>query len=140
MAIANKSSEAPLQGRKILVVDDEADARTFITTVLNDAGATIIEAKDGDEALAMAKSEKPGAITLDISMPGKDGVEVFGELRSDDDTAGIPVCVVTGHPEFRKVIYERAVPPPDGYLNKPVGEKLLVDTMRRIFELGEKRG
>jgi len=131
--------KAPLQGRKILVVDDEEDARTFISTVLEDAGAEIIEAADGDQALAMAAKEKPDLITLDISMPGKDGVEVFGELRKGAATAGIPVCVVTGHPEFREVIYQRAVPPPDGYLNKPVQEDKLVKDLRRIFDLKERK-
>jgi CheY-like chemotaxis protein len=133
-------AQEPLQGRKILVVDDEADARTFIGTVLEDAGAAIIEAADGDEALAMAAEEKPDLITLDISMPGRDGVEIFGELRRTDATADIPVCVVTGHPEFREVIYQRAVPPPDGYLDKPVNADRLVTDVRRILDLRERRG
>ena len=130
---------APLDGRRILVVDDEEDARTYISTVLEDAGADVIVAADGDEAMELARKEKPDAITLDISMPGKSGVEVFGELRNDPDIAEIAVCVVTGHPEFRQVIYDRAVPPPDGYLNKPVKEEKLVDDLRRILELREKK-
>ena len=138
MSETKQRDQAPLQGRRILVVDDEADARTFIATVLEDAGAEILQAADGDTALAMARKEQPDAITLDISMPGKDGVEVFGELRNDPIVAGIPVCVVTGHPEFREVIYQRAVPPPEGYINKPVREKKLVDDLRRILHLRSK--
>jgi CheY-like chemotaxis protein len=130
---------SPLEGRKILVVDDEDDARTFISTVLEDAGAQVVTADSGDRALTMARRERPDAITLDISMPGRDGVDVFGELREDPDTADIAVCVITGHPEFRKVIYERAVPSPEGYLNKPVSDDTLVETMRRIFALRERR-
>ena len=136
---AAEPEATPLVGRRILVVDDEDDARTFISTVLEDAGAEIITASDGDEALALAKKEKPDAITLDISMPGKDGVEVFGDLRSDPETADIAICIVTGHPEFRKVIYERAVPAPDGYLNKPIKDQQLVDDLRRIFDLRSKK-
>lgn len=131
---------APLEGRRILVVDDEEDARVFLTTVLEDAGAEILEASSGDEALEIARKEKPDVITLDISMPGKDGVEVFGDLRNDAQTAHIPVCVVTGHPEFRKVIYDRAVPPPDGYLDKPVRKEKLVDDIHRILALKERKG
>ena len=130
---------APLAGRKILVVDDEDDARTFISTVLEDAGAEVIEASSGEEALVMAKKELPDVITLDISMPGKDGVEVFGDLREDPATADIAVCIVTGHPEFRKVIYERAVPAPEGYLNKPVKDEQLVNDLRRILDLKDKK-
>lgn len=133
------ADSGPLHGRRILVVDDEEDARTFISTVLEDAGAEIIEASDGEQAIALAKKERPDVITLDISMPGRDGVEVFGDLRNDPDTAEIPVCVVTGHPEFREVIYQRAVPPPDGYINKPVKEEQLVRDVRRILDLKGKK-
>ena len=136
---ATEANALPLAGHRILVVDDEEDARTFISTVLEDAGAEILEASNGDEAIALAKKERPDVITLDISMPGKDGVEVFGELRNDPDTTEIPVCVVTGHPEFREVIYQRAVPPPDGYINKPVKEDRLVRDVRRILELKAKK-
>ena len=130
---------APLAGRKILVVDDEDDARTFIATVLEDAGAEIIEADNGDHALVIARRERPDAITLDISMPGRDGVEVFAELRSDPGLANTAVCVVTGHPEFREVIYQCAVPTPEGYLDKPVRGDKLIATLRRILELKDRR-
>jgi Fe-S oxidoreductase/CheY-like chemotaxis protein len=131
--------ELPLKGRRILVVDDEPDARTFLKTVLSDVGAEIYEAEDGDEALEVARKEKPDLITLDLSMPGKDGVEAFNDLRKDPEIAHIPVCVITGHPEFRKVIYDRPVAPPEGYLDKPVGDTELVDNLRRIFDLHAKR-
>jgi len=109
--------------------------RTFLRTVLEDAGAEVSEAADGDQAIAAARAGKPDMITLDLSMQGKDGIEAFAELRSDPGTRDIPVCVVTGHPEFRKVIYSRAVPPPEGYMDKPVRDEELVDNLRRIFEL-----
>jgi twitching motility two-component system response regulator PilH len=120
------------------VVDDEEDVRTFLTTVLEDAGAEVLTATDGDEALAVASREKPDLITLDLSMPGKDGIEAFTELRKTPGLEEMPVCIVTGHPEFRKLIYDRPVPPPDGYMDKPVDEDELVSNIRRILELKEK--
>ncbi len=128
-----------LAGRRILVVEDEDDARTFLTTVLEDAGAEIFEATDGDEALAAARKHKPDLITLDLSMPGKDGVEAFVELREDDELGEIPVCIVTGHPEFRKVVYDKPVRAPEGYMNKPVDEDDLIFNLRRILGVREKR-
>jgi Fe-S oxidoreductase/CheY-like chemotaxis protein len=125
----------PLEGRRILVVDDEADIRTFLRTVLEDAGAEVYEAADGDQAIAMARKHKPDLITLDLSMEHKDGIEAFAELRSENGLASIPVCVVTGHPEFREVIYSRAVPPPEGYMDKPIKEEQLVENVRRILGL-----
>ena len=130
---------SPLKGRRILVVDVEADVRVYLTTVLEDAGAEVITAADGDEAIVAAGLETPDMITLDLSMPGKDGIEAFSELRKTGGLEDIPVCIVTGHPEFRKLIYDRPVPPPDGYMDKPVDEEKLVSNIRRILELRERR-
>jgi Fe-S oxidoreductase/CheY-like chemotaxis protein len=130
---------AALAGRRILIVDDEPDVRVFLSTVLEDAGAEVLEATDGDEALAIMAREKPDIVTLDLSMPGKDGVETFGEMRRHPDVKEIPVCIVTGHPEFRTLIYDRPVPPPEGYMDKPVNEKDLVSNLRRILELRDRK-
>ncbi len=46
---------------------------------------------------------------------------------------------MTGHPEFRKLIYDRPVPPPEGYMDKPVAEEALVSNLRRILDLREKK-
>ncbi len=129
----------PLAGRRILVVDDEEDVRTFLLAVFADAGAEICEAADGDEALAVATAVQPDLITLDLSMPGHDGIEAFTELRRTAETSEIPVCVVTGHPEFRKVIYDRAESPPEGFVTKPVDPDELVRTLRRILALADRR-
>jgi CheY-like chemotaxis protein len=128
-----------LSAHTVLVVDDEPDAREFIGTVLSDAGATVIEARDGEEALEMARRERPDLITLDITMPRKTGAEVYEEMRQDPDLRSIPVCIVSGQPELRKVIYQRVVPPPDGYLDKPIHEDNLLLSVRKILALASKR-
>jgi Fe-S oxidoreductase/CheY-like chemotaxis protein len=134
VAKVKAAEDLPLAGRRILVVDDEEDVRTFLVTVFEDAGAEVLQASDGDEALAVARVEKPDLISLDLSMPGKDGVEAFYDLRKTPETGSIPICVVTGHPEFREVIYNRPVPPPEGYLGKPVDEDKLVAYCAHILE------
>jgi len=139
IAVAAVAAKEPLAGRKILVVDDEEDVRTFLTMVFEDAGAEVITATDGDEAVAMASEHQPDLISLDLSMPGKDGVEAFVELRKTEETREIPVCVVTGHPEFRQVIYDRPVTPPEGYLGKPVDEDKLVAYAHHIIEHREEK-
>jgi Fe-S oxidoreductase/CheY-like chemotaxis protein len=139
LEVAEVAAKEPLAGRTILVVDDEEDVRMFLTTVFEDAGAEVVTATDGDEAIAMATEHKPDLISLDLSMPGKDGVEAFVELRKNPDTEEIPVCVVTGHPEFRQVIYDRPVAPPEGYLGKPVDEDKLVAYAHHIIEHAEEK-
>jgi len=126
---------AGLTGYKILTVDDEPDFLTFIGTVLEDNGATVITASNGEEALRKAKAEKPDLMTLDITMPGKSGIEVFETLRKDPDLESMPVCIITGKPEMRKLIYDRAVTPPEGYVDKPVDEDDLILNVRKILKL-----
>jgi len=133
------SEALPLTGYTILVVDDDEDTRTFLLAVLADAGAQICEAADGDEALEVAARRRPDLITLDLSMPGKDGVQTLCELRQTPAVGETPVCVVTGHPEFRQVIYDRPTRPPEGFMNKPVDPDELVRTVRRILGLKRRR-
>jgi CheY-like chemotaxis protein len=133
-------SQNVFEGRKILVVDDEPDALTFIATVLEDHGATVHRATDGDEALDLVRKEKPDLMTLDLAMPGKNGVDVYIELRESPDLPQLPVCIITGRPEMRKLIYERkTIPPPEGYMSKPVSEKSLLMNIRKILEIKHKR-
>mgnify|MGYP000140305808 CR=1 FL=1 len=69
-----------LSGHKILVVDDDEEIRIFLTTLFEDEGAAVFEAEDGDGAITQAAKTTPDLITLDVSMPGKNGVEAFTEL------------------------------------------------------------
>ncbi|TKJ37281.1 hypothetical protein CEE37_14330 [candidate division LCP-89 bacterium B3_LCP] len=132
-----KPEEAAIfAGKKILVVDDEPDIRIFFTSVLEDNGATVIEASDGDQAIEMLRAEKPDLVTLDLNMPGKDGGQVFEAIRKDEELAQTRVCIVTGRPELRRLIYDRPVAPPEGYLDKPVDEETLIFNCRKILELG----
>lgn len=126
---------SPLSGSVILVVDDDEDIRTFLLALFADHGAGLCEAADGNEAMAVAKAKHPDLITLDLSMPGRDGVSTFCALREDSETGDIPICIVTGHPEFRRVIYERPVTAPEGFVTKPVDPGDLVKTIRRILAL-----
>ena len=126
---------ASLQGYKILVVDDEPDILTYLGIVLEDQGATVLRASDGEEALELAIQQKPDLITLDLSMPGKDGGMVFEEIRNHPDLSATRVCIITGKPELRRLIYDRPVRPPEGYLDKPIDEEILLTNVRKILEV-----
>ena len=128
-----------LNGYCVLVVDDDEEIRTFLTTLMTDEGAAALQAADGDEALATAIRAKPDLITLDLSMPGRDGIETFCDLRQNPATEEIPVCIITGHPEFRKLIYDRPVTPPEGFIEKPCDPDHVVKTIRRILGLGKRK-
>ncbi|MBC8872783.1 MAG: response regulator [Planctomycetes bacterium] len=125
----------PLAGRKLVVADDDPDQLTYLATVFEDYGATVVRATNGDEALAMVQSEKPDLLTLDLEMPGRDVGEVFKILRNDPELASLRICIVTGRPELRKLIYQRAVKPPEGFLAKPVTEESLLLAVRKALDL-----
>ncbi len=124
-----------LQGYKILVLDDEPDVCAFLSTLLEDNGAEVLVATTGEEGLELLRKEKPDLLTLDLSMPGMDGGKVFEELRNDPEIADTRVCIISGKPELRKLIYERPVPAPEGYLDKPVTEESFLLNVRKILEL-----
>jgi CheY-like chemotaxis protein len=124
-----------LQGRTLVVADDEPDQVTFLATVFEDNGATVLRATNGDEALEIARREKPDLLTLDLAMPGRDVGEVYEMLRKDPDLADLKICVITGRPELRKLIYDRSVRPPEGYLDKPVTEESLLRGVRKVLEV-----
>ncbi len=130
--------EGVLAGYRILVTDDEPDFLAYASAILEDHGATVITAHDGDEAITLAKRKKPDLITLDITMPGKSGEEVFAILRTEPELESIPVCIITGQPQLRKLIYDRHVPPPEGYVDKPISEESLLRNVRKVLKIHTK--
>ncbi|UCD17077.1 MAG: response regulator [Candidatus Zixiibacteriota bacterium] len=132
--VVTAAAEGELAGYRILVADDEPDFVTYAATVLEDHGAVVLRAYDGDETLEIARREKPHLLTLDIKMPGKSGIEVFESIRNDPELKTMPICIITGKPELRKLIYERAVLPPEGYVDKPIDEERLLRNIKKILK------
>jgi CheY-like chemotaxis protein len=126
------AEEKPLAGRTIVVADDDPDQVVYLSAVLSDAGATIIEAADGDEALEACRKEKPDLLTLDLEMPGLPSHDVFARLRSE--MPDLRICIVTGRPELRRTIYDQDARRPEGYMDKPVTEESLLRNVRKVLE------
>ncbi len=123
-----------IKGKKILVVDDEPDFVTFLQTLLEDNDFEVITATSGAAGLEKARSEKPDLITLDVTMPGKSGVQVYRDIRSDPDISHIPICIVTGVVEFRQLMYQKTVQAPEGFLRKPIDNDVFLATVNRVLE------
>jgi DNA-binding response OmpR family regulator len=119
---------------KILVVDDEEDITTFVGTLLEDNGYSVIKAADGKQGMAKAKSDSPDLIILDICMPEETGVRMFRNLQEEAQTAMIPVIVLTGitH-EFKRFIENRRhLRPPAGYFDKPPNREQLLTKVAEL--------
>lgn len=121
--------------KKILVVDDEPDVITYLTTLLRDNGFETITAADGKEAFEKALSEQPDLICLDISMPDESGVKCYRNLCENEKTKNIPVFVVTGISRDFKHFIEtrRQVPPPKGYFEKPIDRVAFISKIKEII-------
>ena len=121
--------------KTVLVVDDDPDAREFLTTVLLDNGFAAVTANDGTEAIAMIEQNLPDLVALDISMPEKSGVAVYRKLKEDDQLKSIPVIIVTGiSDDFQRFIStRRQVPPPEGYISKPVDAGQFLTMVRDLL-------
>jgi CheY-like chemotaxis protein len=122
----------PLNGRKILVAEDEPDQLEFIKTVLEDNGATVIVAHNGSEALEMARAEIPHAMTLDISMPGLDVMELLSQLKHDEALEALKICIVTGRPELRLILRDRHLNA-NAYLDKPFNGDDLISSIEELL-------
>lgn len=126
---------AELQGRRILVLDDEPDEVRYLSIFLADQGFLVSSARDGRGALAAVRQERPDLITLNITMPENSGVEVFMTLRRDPQTQGIPVFIISSAVDLRNLMYYREVRPPEGYMGKPMEPNVLLMTIRRLLEI-----
>ena len=134
---------APSQTRKkkILILDDEPSARTYLQALLDDNGYETSVACDGKEGIEKARKEKPDLVTLDISMPEESGVRFYRELKEDPEMAKTPVVIVTavtgagGDPEgFRKFISSRRhVPSPEGFISKPIDRDEFLNAVRKAL-------
>lgn len=80
---------------KILIIDDEADVRAFITAVLKKKGYETVTAANGAEGLELLLQERPALVTLDIMMPGRSGIDFYRAVRKDPELSAIPIIVVS---------------------------------------------
>ena len=121
--------------KTVLVVDDDPDACEFLTTVLQDNGFLATAAKDGTEAITMIDQSVPDLVTLDITMPEKSGVAVYRRLKEDDQLKSVPVIIITGiSDDFKRFIStRRQVPPPEGYISKPVDVEQFMTMVRDLI-------
>lgn len=121
--------------KKILIVDDEPDMVEWLQAFLEDHGYETIFSYDGFDGFDKAKSERPDLITLDITMDKESGVKMFRNLQDTEETAKIPVIMVTGvTPDFKNFIQSRKqVEPPAAYFEKPVDQEAFIKKIKELI-------
>ena len=101
--------------KTILICEDDDNLRQLIRVVIG-AGYRIVEAGDGDEALALASEHRPDLIVLDLMMPGMSGFDVLRHLRGDVSVDGTPIVVMSAWPNAQEAALEAGA---DRYIQKP---------------------
>lgn len=120
-------------GRRILIVDDEADLVETIKLRLETGGYEVITALDGAEGLAKAKGDKPSLILLDIMMPKLNGYQVCRELKSDAACKDIPVVMLTAKTQQTDKFWGREVGASD-YITKPFEFSALLNIIEKYLK------
>jgi DNA-binding response OmpR family regulator len=117
----------------VLVAEDDEDILELISLILERSGYEVIRAADGEEALGLARSERPVLVMLDVMMPRLDGYEVTRRLRQDEATAGIPILLVTARVQDGDVQrgFEAGA---DDYLRKPFSPEELESRLQAILD------
>jgi DNA-binding response OmpR family regulator len=124
---------------RVLVADDDADIRRLVAFTLKRRGFEVLEASDGDAALALVLGELPDAAVLDVMMPGRTGLEVAQAMRSDARAAGIPVLLLSARGQASEVA-EGLDSGARGYLVKPFDRQELVAALERLLRGREESG
>ena len=117
---------------RILLADDDADVQEIVKSILSKEGYEVMVAKDGNEAVALARERKPDLVILDYFMPGLTGTEVCKTLKADEQTRGIPVIMVTAHPsEKESSLTAGAV----DFITKPVEKADLLLRIKSVLKV-----
>lgn len=125
--------------KKVLVVDDDPDVRSFVVTVLEENQYIPLVAQDGVEGLEKIEKEPPDLVILDVLMPRGSGIRLFRHLKTDKELNKIPVIMFTGIAlrsflKSQKALAEfdgGEIPRPDIYLEKPVEPDELIEAIQK---------
>ena len=130
-----------MQNKKVLIVDDEMDMRIFLSTLLETSGYKAIIAANGEEGMQKARRYKPAVIILDVLMPKSGGIQMYRQVKTDENLRTTPVIMISAI--ARKTFLHsmnmlnshrgETVPEPEGYIEKPPESDELLEILARIF-------
>jgi two-component system, cell cycle response regulator DivK len=122
----------PRAAQKIMVVEDDADSRLMMRTLLEMKGYSVIEAGDGQEAIEVAERERPHLIIMDLQLPRLHGFAVTRHLRQHAELNEVPIIILSGHDAHNHRPLALAAGCND-YLNKPIDFDLLENALSRLL-------
>lgn len=134
-AVTGAAKEQPVGDRpRILVVDDNADLRSYVSSVLQRHNYQISTARNGAEGFQLAQTLQPQLIVTDLMMPLVSGMEMIQMIRQDDQLKGIPIVLLTAKADEETRI-DSAEQGADAYLSKPFNDRELLAEVRNLLSL-----
>ncbi len=130
--------------QKILIVDDDPDILDAVTMILESRGYKVVTARDGIEALANLRTEKPDLMILDLLMPKMDGFAVCKELQDPrwSKYRDIPILILTSvreEPSRRRYELETGLElDVDDYIEKPMAPDILLERVEKLIKKEKK--
>jgi len=131
-----------VKGEKILIVDDDLHMRIFMSTLFKTNGLNAIASKDGKEGIAEARKSAPSLIVLDLMMPGKGGIKMYQQLKTDEKLKNIPIVILSG--VNTKTFFhslnllsagsKEPLPEPEAYMEKPPKPEELLGRVQALLK------
>jgi two-component system phosphate regulon response regulator PhoB len=137
----NSTGVLEMAKKRILVVGDELDMRTFVCTLLGTCGYQSLVASDGKEGIQKARELRPELIILDVMLPKEGGIQMYRELKTDDTLKEIPVIMLSGI--SKKTFFHsqnilnsymgQNLPEPEAYIEKPPESEELIQVAESLL-------
>ena len=120
-------------GKRILLVEDQEDGRRIVRDLLASSDYELVEAKTGEEGLALAEQERPDLILMDIQLPGMDGYEVTRRIKANPVSSHIPIIAGTSYALSgdEQKAYAAGC---DDYVAKPFSPRALMAKIREYLK------
>lgn len=116
----------------VLIVDDSRTSRRILRNLLEENGFTVVgDAENGELGYVKYKELKPDIVTMDITMPGMDGIEALSLIKREDENARVIMITAAGQKEKMVTALKRGA---DEFITKPFDEKEIISVLNRLIE------
>jgi CheY-like chemotaxis protein len=127
-----------MSGMRILVIEDNLLNMVLVRDLLTLAGFQVLEAKDAETGLKMAREQRPDAILMDIQLPGMDGIEATRIIRGDNDLKSIPVAALTSY-AMERDMQEAKEAGCVRFISKPINTREFAKTVEDMIAEQQKQ-
>jgi CheY-like chemotaxis protein len=133
-SVPDDREELEEEARPILIIEDDSSFASVLVEQCHDKGLKALVASSGEEGIQLAKTRNPGAVILDLRLPGMNGWTVLNQLKESVETRHIPVHIMSAEDPPQKALTSGAI----GFLRKPVQKEKLDEAFERIEDMYER--